>query len=222
MAPSDFADYPKPVEAPAVTYNPQVENNPVFRGLPLVIGANIISKVGFLQQYFWNNAHFGIIKDIPALDDVPYRFHPTVTPLGPTGPMLEFGSELVKSQYAESKARYYSASDYHEMYKSGKLTPLQVAEALLPHISRPDGKYSDGWAENHGKDHLILEAIGVKDDTDVKGFHNHIGMKYNPTIETFKEKKESSWPVKKLQEAGAVVVGKNAMHELDQIPVDAM
>lgn len=149
--------------------------------------------------------------------------------------MLDFEPKLLKSQYAESKARYYTASDYHEMYKSGQVTPLQVAEALLPQISRPDGKYSDGWVDNHGKDHLVLEAakasteryaagkplgvldgvpIGVKDDTDVKGFHNHIGMKYDPSIETFKEQKESSWPVKKLQEAGAVVIGKNAMHEL--------
>ncbi|KAJ4271480.1 hypothetical protein NW762_000183 [Fusarium torreyae] len=235
MAPSDFADYPKPVEVPAVSYDPKIDNNPVFRGIPLVIGANIISRVGFLQQHFWNNAGFGTIKDIPTLEDVPYRFHPTVTPLGPTEPMLEFEPELVKSQYVDSKARYYTASDYHEMYKSGKVTPLQVAEALLPLISRPDGKYSDGWVDSHGKDHLVLEAakasterwaagkplsvldgvpIGVKDDTDVKGFHNHIGMAYHPSIDCFKEKKESSWPVKKLQDAGAVVVGKNCMHEL--------
>ncbi|SPJ85559.1 related to amidase [Fusarium torulosum] len=235
MAPSDFADYPKPVETPATTYNPKIDNNPVLRGLPLAIGANLISRFGFIQQHFWNNARFGTIKDIPALDDIPYRFHPTVTPLGPTEPMLELDPELIRSQYAESKARYYTASDYHEMYKSGQMTPLQVAEALLPLISRPSGKYADGWVDSHGKDHVVIEAakasteryaagqplsvldgvpIGVKDDTDTKGFHNHIGMKYDPSIDTFKEKEESSWPVKKLQEAGAVVIGKNSMHEL--------
>lgn len=41
MAPSDFADYPKPVETPATTYRPPPVDNPVFRGLPLVIGANM-------------------------------------------------------------------------------------------------------------------------------------------------------------------------------------
>jgi hypothetical protein len=41
MAPSDFADYPKPVEIPATTYNPKIDNNPVLRGLPLAIGANL-------------------------------------------------------------------------------------------------------------------------------------------------------------------------------------
>lgn len=34
-----------------------------------------ISRFGFIQQHFWNNARFGTIKDIPALDNIPYRFH---------------------------------------------------------------------------------------------------------------------------------------------------
>ncbi|KAF4978946.1 hypothetical protein FZEAL_4743 [Fusarium zealandicum] len=233
--PSDFADYPKPVEGPDVKYAPKVENNPVFRGLPLVLGASVISNVGFIQQHFWDNAGFGTIKDIPALDDVPFRFHPTVTPLGPTEPMLELESHLLTAKYAKSDARYYTASDYHEMYKSGQVTPLQVAEALLPLITKPDGKYSDAWVDSHGKDHIVLEAakasteryaagkplsildgvpVGIKDDTAVKGYSNHNGMSYNPSVSYFKEKDESAWPVKKLQEAGAVVVGKNCMHEL--------
>lgn len=41
MAPSDFADYPKPVEGPSVNYDPKVEANPVLRGLSLVAGANM-------------------------------------------------------------------------------------------------------------------------------------------------------------------------------------
>ncbi|CAM1504484.1 Fc.00g020750.m01.CDS01 [Cosmosporella sp. VM-42] len=236
--PADFADYPEPKEGPNVKYDPKMEKNPVFRGLPLVIGANIISRVGFLQQHFWDNAGFGTIKDIPALDDVPYRFHPTVTPLGETSPMLPFSEELLKAKYDKPEARYYSANDYHEMYKSGEVTPRQVVEALLLLITRgktPAGKYENAWADLHGKESLVLEAakasterwasgkplgvldgvpIGVKDDTAVKGFINHIGMKYNPSIETFKVQEESAWPVRKLQEAGAIVIGKNCMHEI--------
>ncbi|KAF7555058.1 hypothetical protein G7046_g6644 [Stylonectria norvegica] len=239
MAPSAaFADYPEPIEGPDVKYNPKVENNPIFRGLPLVIGASVISKVGFLQQHFWDNAGFGTIKDIPALDDIPYRFHPAVTPLGNTSPMLDFEQELLRAKYASSGARYYTSSDYHEMYKSGAVTPLQVAEALLLLITRtttPAKKYETGWVDSHSKNHLVLEAakasteryaagkplgvldgvpVGVKDDTDVKGYNNHIGMKYDPALPVFKVKDESVWPVKKLQEAGAVVIGKNCMHEL--------
>lgn len=152
--------------------------------------------------------------------------------------MLEFGPDLLKTTSSTSKACYYTASDYHEMYKSGKLTPLQVVEALLPVITRgqePQGKYENAWVSSHGKDHLAIEAarasteryaagkclgvldgvpVGIKDDTDVKGYRNHNGMRFDPSIPFFKEQEESSWPVKKLQEAGAIVIGKNAMHEL--------
>lgn len=153
--------------------------------------------------------------------------------------MLEPEPELLQAKYLNSPARYYTANDYHEMYKTGKATPLQVAEALLPLITRgsqnPPSKYEDAWVDSHGKDQLVLEAakasteryaagkplgvldgvpIGVKDDTHIKGYVSHIGMKYNPSLPVFKEQEESVWPVKKLQEAGAVIVGKNCMHEL--------
>lgn len=161
--------------------------------------------------------------------------------------MLEFDAELLQAKHTESKTPYYTANDYHEMYKSGKVTPFQVAEALLPLITRngePAGTYQNAWVDSHGKDHLVFEAakasterwaagkplgildgvpIGVKDDTSVKGYSNHNGMKYNPSVPFFKEQEESVWPVKKLQEAGAIVVGRNAMHELGSgmFPVSA-
>jgi Asp-tRNA(Asn)/Glu-tRNA(Gln) amidotransferase A subunit family amidase len=148
--------------------------------------------------------------------------------------MLEFEPELLTSKFASSKARYYSASDYHELYKSGKTTPLKVAETLLA-LTTGAGKYSDAWADAHGAEKLALEAakasterwaagnpigvldgvpVGVKDDTDVKGYVNHIGMKYNPSVPCFAPKETTVWPVKKLQEAGAIVIGKNTMHEI--------
>lgn len=148
--------------------------------------------------------------------------------------MLDFEPELLTSKYASSNARYYSISDYHQLYKSGKTTPLKVVETLLA-LTTGSGKYSDAWADAHGAEKLALEAakasterwaagnpigvldgvpIGVKDDTDVEGYINHTGMKYNPSLACFAVKKESVWPVKKLQEAGAVVLGKNKMHEL--------
>lgn len=152
--------------------------------------------------------------------------------------MLKFEPELLKATHTDSAQRYWTANDYHEMYKAGKVTPFQVVEALLPLITRsgmPVGTYDNAWVDSHGKDHLALEAakastdrwvagkplgildgvpIGVKDDTSVKGYSNHNGMKYNPSVPFFKEQEESVWPVRKLQEAGAIVIGKNAMHEL--------
>jgi hypothetical protein len=40
MAPSDFIDYPVPVEGPAAKYESPPLHNPVVRGLPLTIAAN--------------------------------------------------------------------------------------------------------------------------------------------------------------------------------------
>lgn len=149
--------------------------------------------------------------------------------------MLGFEPHLLTAnKFPKSNGRYSTIADYHEKYKSGQLTPLHVAETILSLVAKP-GRYEDAWADSHNSDHLVLEAakasteryaagkplgimdgvpIGVKDDTDVKGYINHIGMKYDASAPFFTAKTESAWLVLKLQEAGAVVIGKNRMHEL--------
>ncbi|KAL7811279.1 amidase [Trichoderma aethiopicum] len=233
--PGDFANYPDVVQGPDTGYDQRVDHNPVLRGLPLVVGAEIVARSGFISRYLLNNSGITKIKDMPELDNVMPTFHPTVTPLGPTGPMLEFEPELLTSKHTFSKSpRYYSAADYHAMYKSGALTPLQVVETLLG-LTTGGGKYSDAWADAHGAERLAVEAakasterwaagaplgvldgvpVGVKDDTDVRGYVNHYGMKYDGSLPAFAVCEETAWPVRKLQEAGAIVLGKNKMHEL--------
>lgn len=161
-----------------------------------------------------------------------------MTPLGETGPVLEFEPALLEAKHVDPKAKYYSIKDYHELYKSGRATPLDVAKALLP-LTKPGNdnktRYEDAWANNHGNDELVFEAarasterwaagkplgildgvpIGVKDDVNVKGYVNHNGMKYNADSPFFKRQEKSAWCVQALQDAGAVVLGKNRMHEL--------
>ena len=123
------------------------------------------------------------------------------------------------------------------MYKSGKVTPLQVVEALLPLIDRehkPASDYSVAWLDIHG-DEVLAEAkasteryaagkpisildgvpVGVKCDVDMKGFVSTLGMKVNKAWPYFQTPSTSTvWPVQKLQEAGAIVVGQNNMHEV--------
>ena len=172
----------------------------------------------------------------PISDDA--FIQPCVTPLGETGPMLEFSPELLQSSSSRSGPRYYTANDYHQLYKAGKVTPLQVTEALLPLIrpgQQPAGLYEDAWYDAGGQEALALQGakasterwaagkplgildgvpIGVKDELDVEGLRTHRGMKYNPALDIFKKQEKTLWPVKKLQDAGAVIVGKNTMHEL--------
>ncbi|KAI9171662.1 Fatty acid amide hydrolase [Paramyrothecium foliicola] len=235
--PTAFANYPEPEEGPKTGYESPFGTNPVLRGVTFSVAAAVITRLSFIQQALWNNTGFGKIKDMRILDDMPTRFNPAVTPLGERGPMLEFEPRLLKNQHTNVTAHYYTISDYHEMYKSGQVTPLQVVEALLPLTKKgqdPPSEYADAWAETHGQDHLALEAakasterwaagkplgvldgvpIGVKDDTDVKGYRNHNGLIYDASLSYFKEQEKSLWPVQKLQEAGAIVIGKNTMHE---------
>ncbi|KAG5993638.1 hypothetical protein E4U43_003435 [Claviceps pusilla] len=233
-----FANYPKPVEGPNTPYTPPPASNPVLRGYPLVAGSALVARLGVLQNFFWKNAGFGRIKDLAVLDGLPYTFDPCVTPLGPNGPMLDIEPALLADNHDDPKAKYYSINDYHELYKSGKVTPLDVVKALLP-LTKPgqgnESTYADAWADNHDNDELVLEAakestarwaakkplsildgvpIGVKDDVNVKGYINHNGMKYNPQSPFFKRQENSAWCVQTLQDAGAVVLGKNRMHEL--------
>ena len=158
--------------------------------------------------------------------------------IGKAWPMLSIEPDLLAAKHVNAKVRYYSVNDYHELYRSGKTTPLDVVKALLP-LTKPGKdnkhKYDDAWADNHGNDELVLEAarasaerwaagkplsildgvpIGVKDDVDVKGYVNHIGMKYNADSTSFKRQDKSVWCVQALQDAGAVVLGRNRMHEL--------
>lgn len=154
-------------------------------------------------------------------------------------PLVPFENQLLEASTRPSSERYYSVADYHAAYISGAATPLQVVDTLLPLIAQkqqPQGLYENGWVNHHDSVHLALEAakasteryaqgkslgvldgvpIGVKDDTDVEGWVNHWGMNpYMSNNPNYKPVEKSCWPVLKLQQAGAIVIGKNRMHEL--------
>lgn len=165
---------------------------------------------------------------------------PNVIALGdgsaPTG-MLELDPSLQLPQPADRPGRFYSAADYHALYRSGEATPLQVVEALLPLIRRdvePQSQYAAAWTHCYveevlaaarasterwaaGKPLGILDGVpfGVKDDTEVKGYVSTMGMRPDPAEEYFSRPEEKTvWPVKKLEEAGAIMVGKMNQHEI--------
>lgn len=143
------------------------------------------------------------------------------------------GPELFPAQPEDLPGRYYSAADYHALYKSGEVTPLQVAETLLSLI-RPPSKYADAWRWLNedlvlaaarasterwasGKQKGLLDGVpfGVKDDVDVEGYLTTIGMKVDKSIPFFNQTAtESEWSVRKLEEAGAIMMGKLHMHEI--------
>lgn len=65
---------------------------------------------------------------------------------------MTFEPELLVAQPADAPGRFASFADYHELYRSGEATPLQVVEALLPLIRRDVEKpteYSIAWLDIH-------------------------------------------------------------------------
>ncbi|KAK7932380.1 amidase [Apiospora marii] len=129
-----------------------------------------------------------------------------------------------------------SVAQYRKRYLSGDLTPLAVVKALLPLIRRdisPPGVHSTAWIEV--KVDLVLQAAeastlryrnkqslgpldgvpaGVKDQYDVDGYLTTFGSAHDLTGRDHLGHTYSSWCVQKLQDAGAIIVGKLNMHEL--------
>lgn len=102
-----------------------------------------ISNSPFLQRFLWSNAGFNKLRDHPELHGIEPRYDPTVIKSTRTvtpPPSLE---ECISSFSAEDwtskqppKQTYWSTLDYHEAYKTGRLTPTKVVETLLPLIRR--------------------------------------------------------------------------------------
>jgi Asp-tRNA(Asn)/Glu-tRNA(Gln) amidotransferase A subunit family amidase len=126
--------------------------------------------------------------------------------------------------------QHYTSADYVSLYKSGKLTPTDVAEALIPLISKdPAGEHSLAFLES--KAELVREAakastkryqegkslgpldgvpVAVKDEVDLKGYKRTLAS----ALDFTNKDDETAWCVKQWEEAGAIVIGKTNMHEI--------
>ena len=174
------------------------------------------------------------------MNDYEPRFDPTVIPIADSSACTETGDVLHSSSGASisekiSKRKSYSVADYHGLYLSGELTPTAVAKAILPMIRRdisPPGEHSIAWWDSRVD--LILAAAeastlryknkrpigildgvpsGIKDEYDVDGYRTCLGSKNDYTPEVARGQSITSWCVKKLQEAGAINLGKLSMNE---------
>ncbi|EYE99059.1 amidase [Aspergillus ruber CBS 135680] len=228
---NQFVNYPEPREGPLAPYQNETQSIPVFRGIPLVIGATLIHNIGFIQSHFWKNAGFDVIHDIPQLKQYSARYDPTVIPVrrDHTETVTDPPAPETKRQ---GKNGYYTSADYHAFYKAAELSPVDVVETLLSLIRRdaqPPGKHSVAFLESkvdairaaaeasagrykNGKPLGPLDGVPVvvKDEVHVKGYDRTLGTKMD-----FKNGLEgTSWCVRKWEEVGAIVIGKTTMHEL--------
>lgn len=128
----------------------------------------------------------------------------------------------------ETRGHCHSIADYHSAYKSGELTPLAVAHALLKLIEAPS-RHSVAFlavrkaqvlveAEESSKRYRegsclsVLDGVpvAVKDEADLAGCIRSLGSSRDFTGPSG----NTSWCVRKWEEAGAIVIGKLNMHEI--------
>lgn len=162
---------------------------------------------------------------------------PLSDPSAPAPPPL-FEAALLEPLPANIPGRFASFADYHALYTSGALTPLQVIEALLPLIRRDVPKptpYALAWLSTNTEAVLAaarastarylagtplspLDGIpfGVKADLAVAGYVTTMGMRADAAKHAYFAHPEPAtiWPVRKLEDAGAIMVGKMNQHEI--------
>ncbi|OBS24467.1 hypothetical protein FPOA_05009 [Fusarium poae] len=238
-----FIDYPKPHQGPETTIQKRKLDNPVLSGSILVFVAFIINLIRFIREIVWQNAGFGSLRNIrESLEVYEARYDPAVIPLPNTTPRADLESqqavtppESVVEEEAPSEAPYYSVTDYRKLYLSGKVTPTDVAHALLPLIRRdtsPEGKHSTAWISirvdlvlkaaeestiryREGRPLGPLDGVpaAIKDDFDMDGYEMTMGSKNNYAGKAVSTGSITNWCVTKLQDAGVIILGKLNMHE---------
>lgn len=185
-----------------------------------------------IQRIFWTLNKFDKIKDITQIHDYDVHFDPTVIPIAPPGANDLSIANLPVPRARVSPIDYYTSADFHALYKSGKITPSDVVEVLLPLIQRdasPPGRFSVGFISSKanliraaakastdrykaGKPLSALDGVplAVKDEVDLTGYKRTLGSR----LDRSDKQDGTAWCVQKWQEAGAVIVGKTNMHEI--------
>ncbi|KAF9768238.1 hypothetical protein IL306_014483 [Fusarium sp. DS 682] len=235
-----FIDYPKPTQGTIII--PRKLDNPVLRGPWLALVAFLINLIRFIREIVWHNAGFGSLRNIrESLELYEARYDPAVVPIpNATQPDLESqdmtdAPSIPAIEAPHSETPYYSVADYRALYLSGQATPTDVAHALLPLIRRdvsPQGKHSAAWISTRvefvlkaAKESTIRYREGrplgpldgvpaaIKDDFDLDGYEMTMGSKNNYAGKAVSTGSITNWNVRKLQDAGVVVLGKLNMHE---------
>jgi len=172
-------------------------------------------------------------------DSVLYLIYhkPTVIPLADQADIIyvpDLDPSSFQDLYRSLPGRYHTVADYHAKYLSGELTPLEVCESLLPLIRRDIDSPSthslsfiatdissvltaarESTARYAAHKSLgLLDGIptAIKDASNVSGYRTTFGRGEND--ELFPISETTTWPTQKLEECGAIILGKTNMHEI--------
>lgn len=228
-------------------YNLREVKSPTMRGIPLLLFARLLrSSIGgpILRKLKKKNDMAcvvrlaeGKLKDwmplyypIPEVhDEVRYNKH---VKLAEGFDLNEFASSDTSS-HKEGDFKYNTIRDYVEKYRSGELTPYQVALAVIKATKASNAiqPKSLNAIVQMKEDDLLQQAresteryknnttlgpldgvpVALKDEVDVIGYRTTFGTKFIGDLKG--DAKEDDTLVIKLRRAGALLVGKANMHE---------
>ncbi|KAL1915608.1 uncharacterized protein VTP21DRAFT_6732 [Calcarisporiella thermophila] len=204
--------------------------SPPLVGLPLALMAILTDNIGKiigLNSFLARISGLFKLRGHTELPTSRVITHPVGFNILPkTSVTLELNVE--SSNESHQGFRRFSAFDLHEAYLSKKTTPLEVAEKLLDYLKASENlvfinQYNENdilaqarsatarYEKNSSRGSLDGVPIIVKDDSDVQGYETRNGTcifnQQNPAV-------EDSFPVAKLRQAGAIIIGKANMIEL--------
>ncbi|KAM7204898.1 Amidase signature domain containing protein [Naviculisporaceae sp. PSN 640] len=241
----------EPLKGPDVPYERHLRSNPGLRGPWLWGAALLMENSRLVREFVWQNTGFNSLrKIIRHIEDYEPLFEPQIVPLpqpetdrdthakeDSTHQQQHRVQETITKQDSPSypQAKYYSVDDYRELYLSGELTPLDVAETLLPLIRRDipnptphslaffDSKIekvlaaakesTQRYKEKRSLGPLDGVPTAVKDEYDIDGYSTSLGSKNDYTGTIHEGDVNTAWCVRKLEAAGAIIIGKTSMHE---------
>ncbi|KIJ42142.1 hypothetical protein M422DRAFT_171455 [Sphaerobolus stellatus SS14] len=235
----EYLNYPPAVAGPNTKYDNTPQNNPSLSGATLGVLSSVVSSLGSLQRILWSNAGFGSLSKLEktgALKDIVPCFDPTVIALvNTTSTLIPSAYEALTTRgVSSSGSTFYSAADYVAAYKSGAVTPTQVAERILE-ILATDSTKEHYFIAPTPKDALLAAAAAsteryrsggalpmdgvplvVKDEVDVAGTVKTLGLSPAEVSRRLGNEpaKQSSFCVQTLLDAGMLLLGKANMHEL--------
>ncbi|MBW7932180.1 MAG: amidase [Gemmatimonadaceae bacterium] len=183
-----------------------------------VVGPLLVSKL---------RADAGMLALTASALDEPPTYTPALPDVAPTLPALDSRDDDARAGF-----RYPSVADYHAAYRSGTLTPLEVAERFLAQwdASEQHERPLRGFIAMR-RDDVVAQArasaerwkagnplsvfdgvpVAAKDEIDQAGYTTTVGTK---VLANAPPATRDSTPVARLRAAGAVMVGKANMHEI--------
>ncbi|KAF9976870.1 hypothetical protein BGZ73_007578 [Actinomortierella ambigua] len=238
-----------------MTYNLKDPATPILRGRLLVAAVNVLESVGNGTGLCWYLCHDAGLHCLRTTD---YTENLTTTPVWPPAENMvqaaaisestlssdsflkliqeEADSEIkaggTTSTAASDDWRFLSCRDFYKAYRSGRTTPIEIAEKLMGLIKASDETTPPLKAVCSWNKELILEQarasakrykdgqplsivdgvpVVVKDEVDVQGYETRVGTNFlnkgNPAL-------HDAYLVAQLRAHGALIVGKSTMHEI--------